>query len=531
MSAVSRSNALFSLGFLAAALALHLARDALVGLLTGSLPYATAVKLQQAAVWACVLVVPLRLGLGSRGFSRRFVGSAPPEALAQVRIVVCGILLASTLWEDLSSSALLPAGAIEPMGFLQLLYALPIGFERFVRSPWMLGVFDWSTAALLLLGALGLGTRWVLPLAFAGYFVLAGLLRQYAWFYHTGIVPLYLLFVLALTPCSDALALDARRRRARGQAPPVASPVYAWSRFACWVVVATAYFEAGLSKLLLGGGAWAEPANLKRIVVGDSLRIMQFDWEVGLNMVHLPDFVFAGIGWFTIVAELGFVAVLFARWARVVCPLIVIGMHLGIWLLQNILFFDLILLQAIFVEPAALRRALARLLPAARIGAAPASAPGPAAPATTRYVVLASVIPAALLAVCFQHLKFFPLSAFRMYAVPNLSRSVGYVAAYGLTQANEVREIRVDREIKALADGRAKRMLRLAFSDDPDDRRIVDELLATWGALHNQGAPPEDRLRQIVIERRRWNFEEQPDDPAHGRVTGRYVYDVGTSPN
>lgn len=54
-----------------------------------------------------------------------------------------------------------------------------------------------------------------------------------------------------------------------------------------------------------------------------------------------------------------------AKWARWVLPLTLLAMHVGILLLQNILFFGLILLQATFLNLRPLREALGhrRVLP------------------------------------------------------------------------------------------------------------------------------------------------------------------------
>ncbi len=54
------------------------------------------------AFWLGLLVTT------SSAFFRRFVGEATPGTLGAIRAWTCTILLLSTLWEDLSSIALLP---------------------------------------------------------------------------------------------------------------------------------------------------------------------------------------------------------------------------------------------------------------------------------------------------------------------------------------------------------------------------------------------------------------------------------------
>ncbi|NBC18390.1 MAG: hypothetical protein GVY18_13855, partial [Bacteroidetes bacterium] len=141
----------------------------------------------------------------------RFVGTATPGTIGAIRVLVCFVLLVSTLWEHLPSTAALPRELVHPMGVMTLLNLIP-GFEAFTASPVALGIFQAMTATLLVLGMVGWRTRWVLPMAAVGYLILGGLLRQYAWFYHTGLLALYLLIVLAMVPSQDGWSLDRLRK-------------------------------------------------------------------------------------------------------------------------------------------------------------------------------------------------------------------------------------------------------------------------------------------------------------------------------
>jgi predicted DCC family thiol-disulfide oxidoreductase YuxK len=68
------------------------------------------------------------------------------------------------------------------------------------------------------------------------------------------------------------------------------------------------------------------------------------------------------MGLFTLFAEIFFGLVLFSRVARRVFPLAAMMMHTGIFLLQRILFFDLFLLQFVFFDFTAIRKAIGRRL-------------------------------------------------------------------------------------------------------------------------------------------------------------------------
>ncbi len=158
----------------------------------------------------------IALGTTNRRFVERYVNEATPESLAAIRILTCAILLGSVLWEDLASTALLPDDVRWSMGAMRIFYALPIGFQRFAESAANLQSFKWVTALVLFLGVVGWGTRIVVPLGAVCTLVFEGILRQYSYFWHQGIVPLYLLIVLSWTPCGNGWSLDRVWRGLRG---------------------------------------------------------------------------------------------------------------------------------------------------------------------------------------------------------------------------------------------------------------------------------------------------------------------------
>jgi predicted DCC family thiol-disulfide oxidoreductase YuxK len=276
----------------------------------------------------------------------------------------------STLWEDLASSSLLPVEMRRPMGMLELFYALPVGFEKFVASEISLRLFKWLTVLILSLGVIGWRTRIVLPLGAFCYFLLGGVLRQYDHLWHTGLVPLYVMAVLSFTPCGDGRSVDSLRKMDKGELMPGTSTAYGWSRFACWVAIALPYLAAGLSKLFNGGIFWWTPTNMKHILYSDTLNPtgiqkllwMKFDCDVSLRLSSAPDLLFVLLGMGAILIELSFVMVLFSRTARLILPALAIIMHINIFLLQRVLFFDLILINLVFYDFTGIRNAMAQKL-------------------------------------------------------------------------------------------------------------------------------------------------------------------------
>jgi hypothetical protein len=286
-------------------------------------------------------------------FFQKYVKEATPESLGAIRIIVCFIQLIMTLWlEDLPSTALLPPELRSSMGVMQYFYNIP-GFESFARNQTSLQLFEWLTALLLMLGMIGLRTRIVLPLGALCYLILGGIPRQYTWFYHTGLIPVYLMAILSLTPCADGLSVDRLWKIYRGRTVPAADqplPIYGWSRYACWVIVAVSYVQAGFSKIHKSGFFWWDPENMKAIIFSSTLDPVQTNWEVALKLVHAPDILFALLGIAGMYGEIAYGLVLFSAIARKILPIFMASVHIGILFLQDILFLDLIILQLIFYD-------------------------------------------------------------------------------------------------------------------------------------------------------------------------------------
>lgn len=311
-----------------------------------------------------VLFVLLWLTLRRKSFFERYVGEASASSLGVVRFIVCFALLEHVIYEPLGSLALVPHEFRHSMGIMRLCYALP-GFESFVHSESALTAFRWITGGLLALAAVGWRTRLTLPLAAACYLLFAGLLRHLTWFWHMGLLPMYVLFAMILLPVGDGFSLDRLRRVARGEVPPgrdERSATYGWAIFACWTVLACAYTAAGWSKVRTGGWHWWDPLNMRQILYANALEkdILGTDWP--LAMTTMPDWVFGAQSLPSMAVEMFFFLVLFSVWARRVMPPIMLGMHVGILLLMDVVFADLMICLFAFVNWSWLRRATAARL-------------------------------------------------------------------------------------------------------------------------------------------------------------------------
>jgi hypothetical protein len=494
----------------------------------------------------------LALLLATPTFIQRWVGEATPGALGAIRLLACSILLLSTLWEDLASSAALPRALLRPMGLLEVLYALPIGFEQFVASAAALTIFQWVTALVLVLGAIGWRSRFTVPLGAGCYLLLGGLLRQYAWFYHTGLVPAYLLVWLSFTPCGDGWSYDRLRALRRGQAVPASdrpTATYGWARYGCWVVIALPYVAAGLSKLRNGGLYWWDATNFRHILYRSTLGPMQFDFDVALALTRVPDAVVAALALVSVLGEVLYGLVLVSHYARIVLPVLMVVMHLGILLLQNILFFDLILLQLAFVDwprawdhmrgwwtrqgiaPAGLqhwtqRHTVARLSLGAQ---APVSPDGggtarqwPTAHDYYRRLLLSMTAVLMLCWLC--RLEFYPFTGMQMFSAYNTSGVILYDKVVAHYASGAIARAPIEQCLGAMADSRYRRVLAMTW--DERQQQVSQEFFQRCGVRWNQRAAAGERIAQFEVQRWQWDFRAQPQHATHGELLSRRLYAV-----
>ena len=302
-------------------------------------------------------------GLETRAFFERFVGPARPGVVGAIRMWTCGILLVSISCERMGTIALLPPELRQPLGLMMLLDWMPIGFDRFVQNAPQLWAFQALTIGLLFLGMIGYWTRLVVPLAVVCAYIVNGILREYSFFWHQNLVPIYVLAVLSFTRCGDGWSVDRLIRIYRGKPVPDAVravAIYGWARYACWVPIALLYLWSGLAKLRQSGLMWVDPTNMRNILYEESLSGKWYPLGVSLHLAWAPDFVFVLLGIGAISAELSYPLVLFSKTARRIIPLMTIALHIGIIFLQDIVFLDLIALNLILMDFTWLRDWLAR---------------------------------------------------------------------------------------------------------------------------------------------------------------------------
>jgi hypothetical protein len=284
---------------------------------------------------------------------------AGAEALGAVRAVVFGFVLCEVLLTSFDNLGRLPVTVLRPTGLMRL---LPWGFYERLLSPGAMTAFKWLFAASLLAAAAGLFTGCTTKGSALLFLFYQGLLRSFAHFNHDEMPAVYVLLVLAFTPCGDAFSLDSLRGRARASRERGGELVYGYPILLMRLLLAWSYFSSALIKLRVAGPGYLSPDNLPSLAVTnslDNLHDTQFRaafWLVEYRE-YTPYFVALVLLW-----ELAFPLAVFSRRAR--APILAAGVlfHLGTLFLMNIFFPYHLALYLVFVDwPALARRLRARV--------------------------------------------------------------------------------------------------------------------------------------------------------------------------
>ncbi len=477
----------------------------------------------------------LLLGLGAYGYAllspkffQRCVGSASAQQLGMIRMIVFGCLLASALWEHLPSLNVLPHSLYHGVGVIGLLGRLP-GFETFVHSETGLRVFQWLAIGILFSATIGLATRWTVLVGTVAYCMLGGLLRSYSWPYHTGILPLYVGAVMSFTPCGAAWSVDAILRRRRGLPtvdPETKSAAFGWACYACWATIALALAAAGMSKVRNGGWSWLDANSFRSILFSTTLTPMQFDFRLSLLLRGAPDWVFQAMAMTGMGLQLSCISMLFSRRARMVLPVLLAGMHLSIWLLQNILFFEVIVMQLVFYDFGRWQSALRQRF-SGRFATPPHETTGSVHSINTSYRMLGQMaltwlVACVLLMNWLAKFEYYPLTAMQMFSRPSIDRGVTYYRAIAHYASGASGRAPLERCVPALRDSRYRGMLKAAFAENND---LAREFYMRCTQAYNSGRPAADKIMAIEIQQWYWEYDEPPVHGEFGHLVARRRFD------
>jgi hypothetical protein len=483
-------------------------------------------KMAISGLGALLLIGALTGIFRTLDFSTPRLVNGTPRQLAWIRILVCLTGVIYTVIEDLPPIASLPVGMRSNYQFCRLLNMLP-GYSALLANPNLLGILQWTTAALLFFGLIGFQTRATLFLGGVGFLLIQAILRQYTYYFHSGLVPVYLTLLLPWTPCAAGWSFDRwlNPQKRRPSAQSVGFSVYA-----CFIVMSVIYFMCGLSKVRSSGWDWFHGDNMEHTLLQDAMEpiFLDYEWKPTIWLVqhHAPDFLFVTIATVGLIAELGYLTVLFSRTAQIVMPAIMFGVHLGILLFQHILFLDLLILQFIFLDADRCvnfwRRHFSKNSEATRPQVSNVK-PGPA----LSYVPLTAtaLMIVAFLLVWVWRVEFYPFTSWHMYSDPQRKGPLFYFKVVATLENGSSVVIPI-RDYFPAALPNSRFFLMKAFNAPGRRSKIFDQFLAGYVQRRNRNLTFGSAISSIEVQQWRWNYAVDPNDPRLGWVIAVYPFDA-----
>jgi hypothetical protein len=438
------------------------------------------------------------------------------QSLAWIRCVVCAGLLILATRVRLSDIALLPTELIR---FQTLVSPLVDAWwtPAQLRTPGLLSAIQWVTIGSLVCAMLGLGARPMMFLAALSYTLFYHLQITYTHFYHSGLIPLQILYALCFMPTHRALSLDrviagALFRTESRSIAPSATLVYGWCVFVCWTIYGVSYCATGLSKFWVNPW-WLSDGNVLAMSLSDSLHIIEYDFNLAARMVNwgIAGFVFPVVGFAAMAIEWGGILILMYGWARLVVPWAIAALHLGIWLCHDFLFYELAVMPLMFLPLMlqACNRERVSQLPATilpgwmRVGG------------TVVVSALCSVIISGWL---YSRDSFPLLSYWGMYGV-HANRPLEWVHYSSLykVRASGTRERTELIEYFSILN-HARWLDHVAYTSDPERLKRMKALFAKVYEIEQSSSDP---VVGFDIESNSWNVKDAPSDRNFGAPTNR----------
>ena len=250
-------------------------------------------------------------------------------------------LLGFELYAETDPTFFRPAGLLHLLG----LQHIPIDTVRtLVRITGIAWVF----------AALGLFTRISMILTGAGVLFLHGLFWNSNALNHSWSLPAYTLALLAFAKTTGHFSLDHFFRKhlfKKESPPPSPHATSGLIRKAILVLAVGFYFASGMSKLLESGFQWCDGLSLQFHLIDKQKALWLADRLWLCRLISI----------LTIILELGSLAALFSRRARLVWVLGILSFHFGIWITVGPWYFTNMLCLALFIDWGALGRRLKRL--------------------------------------------------------------------------------------------------------------------------------------------------------------------------
>jgi hypothetical protein len=246
--------------------------------------------------------------LTRRWFAFWFEPSRPGD-LGLSRLLFFGGLLVMYLNVDVSEWGTVSRAFWRPTAFFAALGLQPLseGSLDALQTIWRIA---------LACSAIGMFTRTSMTVsALLGFYIL-GLPHNFGHTYHFDALLVIAMAILAMSRAGDAFSVDRWRT---GKPPPPPSGEYTWPIRMIWVAMSLVFFAAGVAKLRHGGLEWIISDNMKVILMRAPYHVSDADplTHVGL-WIAAHDWLTRVLAASALIIELGFIASLVSRRARII---------------------------------------------------------------------------------------------------------------------------------------------------------------------------------------------------------------------
>ncbi|PYS65544.1 MAG: hypothetical protein DMF74_03695 [Acidobacteria bacterium] len=295
---------------------------------------------------ALMLIVPYLFWNRAPKFVRDFfTATSAPVNLAVFRIVLFTLVLFSFSMGNVAWFGSLPPELRFP----------PTGLNFLISHIPITETVAWYAALALTLGCiaciLGLFTRTSIIICLVLSIYVLGVPQVFGKINHYHHL-IWFMAILAVSPCSDVLSIDAVRkswRRAdRGTTePPTSCIAYALPLRFVWLLMGVIYFSAGVWKMWTSGYRWAWSDNPRNLMYNKWMELS--GWMPVFRIDHHP-LLFKVSALFTLAFELSFIFLIFFSAVRWLAPLGGLAFHNATNLFMRISFWNLQACYVAFVD-------------------------------------------------------------------------------------------------------------------------------------------------------------------------------------
>jgi hypothetical protein len=277
----------------------------------------------------------------------RFLAKLVPTgagALASIRVALFGFVLVDMLLTNFVDLGRLPTTVMRPTGFMQI---FPWRFYEALVTPSGMLALKVLVVVSFTAAAVGYSTSVSTKAAALLFLFFQGLVRSFSHFNHDEMPMVYMLIVLAFTPCGDAFSADSWLRAMRRRAGHV---VYGFPILLLRSLLAWSYFSSGLIKLRVAGFGYFNPDNLPALAIThslDNLHDTQYRFAFWLPNARGVTMLLVIL---VVLWELLFPLAIFSRIARrIILPFGII-FHISTVFFMNVAFPYHLAAYAVFVD-------------------------------------------------------------------------------------------------------------------------------------------------------------------------------------